>query len=275
MAYTGRQGLELAARVPADLIFVDLQLPDIRGTDLCARLRKLPGIRPSLPIILFTSGVATRLERLEAYRSGAWDLIDPPFDQQELLARLEPYLKAKRDTDQALEAADLDTLTGCYNSRGLMRRLSEIFAETRRTKRPVACLVVGSPHGDDEDEAGPDEGIARGENLRWISDTLRAVTRASDAVARMGPNDFVILAPGTDQDGAARLIERLIERAELQNLSDGGHRAGLRVGFASVSGDELDAPAPDELLRRAANSLRDAQRAHRSENGNRIRNLRN
>jgi diguanylate cyclase (GGDEF)-like protein len=272
-AYTGRQGLELAERVPPDLVFIDLQLPDTRGTTLCARLRKLPGLRPSLPIILFTSGVATRAERLEAYRSGAWDLIDPPFDPQELLARLEPYLKAKRDTDRALEAADVDTLTGCYNTRGLMRRLSEIFAETRRTRRPVACLVVAPPQGDDELEGVPVDGPERGDTIRWIGDTLRAVTRASDAVGRMGSDDFVILAPGTDHDGAARLIERLMERAEGGDARERAHN--LRVGFASVSGDEPDAPGPEELLRRAANALRDQQRTNRASSGGRVQHLRN
>src|SRR5438045_2973879 len=37
MAYTGRQGFELASRVDADVLLLDLQLPDITGIELCAR----------------------------------------------------------------------------------------------------------------------------------------------------------------------------------------------------------------------------------------------
>jgi diguanylate cyclase (GGDEF)-like protein len=155
-----------------------------------------------------------------------------------------------------------------------MRRLAEIFAETRRTRRPVACLVVAPTQGDDE-ESAPSDGSERLDIVRWIGDTLRSVTRASDAVGRMGADDFVILAPGTDHDGAARLIERLMERAERWDQTDGGHRSYLRIGFASVSGEEPDATDPEELLRKAAHALRHQPRALRAAGTSRVQHLPN
>ncbi len=142
-AYTGRQGFELASRVDADLLMIDVQLPDISGIELIARLRQLPTVRPSVPIVVFTSGKMSRSQRLEAYCQGAWDILQPPFDPQELVARMEPYIRAKRDVDRAIEGADMDPQTGCYNARGLMRRLREVGAEARRSQRPLACVVLG------------------------------------------------------------------------------------------------------------------------------------
>jgi PleD family two-component response regulator len=257
MAYTGRQGFELASRVDADLLLIDLQLPDINGIDLCARLRRLASVRPSVPIVLFTSGAISRSQRLAAYRAGAWDVLQPPFDPQELIARLGPYLRAKKDVDQALNAADLDPQTGCYNSRGLMRRLKEMRAEARRSERPMACVVIGpsSVDGAGAHPGGSGEGLADPEAARKLADLLLTLTRTSDAVARMAHTDFVILAPGTDRQGADRLIERVLQGV----MADGRPASSLQAGVCTVSGSEADSPAAEEFLRRATTALRDVQ----------------
>jgi DNA-binding response OmpR family regulator len=143
MAYTGRQGLELASKIRPDILLVDLRLPDVTGIDLCARLRELPTVRPSTPMLLFTSGSIDRAERLAAFRSGAWGVLQPPFNPEELLAQLAPFAAAKQDADTAFDTSHLDPLTGFYNMRGLLRRVVEITADTARSRRPLACVALG------------------------------------------------------------------------------------------------------------------------------------
>lgn len=262
-AYTGRQGLDLAARTRPDIILVDAHLPDVDGTELCVQLRRLSGTRDIVPILLVTSGPLDRTSRLDAYRCGAWAVLQPPFDPQEILARLEPYLRAKRAADAAFEDADVDPLTGCYNARGLLRRLKEIAADAQRTHRPVACIAIGLSG---EEESLPSPGRRAGdpprgadaEMTRIISDLLLTTKRTADAVARTGETDFVILAPGTDRDGADRIVERLIER-----LNGAASRVSLRAGASVASGMDSDTPNPEELLRRATSALRDAQGRNR------------
>ena len=270
-AYTGRQGFELASRIDADLLMIDVQLPDINGIELCARLRHLPTVRPSVPIVVFTSGKMSRNQRLEAYSQGAWDILQPPFDPQELVARLEPYVRAKRDVDKAVERADLDPQTGCYNARGLMRRLREVRAEASRSRRALACVVIGpssvegTPTESGATAAGK-EGGGGDELAKKLGEVLLAVTRESDAVARMAPTDFVILAPGTDREGADRLIERVLEGL----AGEGRPEVSLQTGVCAVSGSEPDSPAAEEFLRRATNALRDAQTRESWNGGNRL-----
>ena len=255
MAYTGRQGFELASRVDADLLLIDLQLPDITGIELCARLRRLASIRPSVPIVLFTSGAISRSQRLAAFRAGAWDVLQPPFDPQEMIARLSPFLRAKRDVDRAIHAADIDPQTGVYNSRGLMRRLKELRAEASRSQRPLACVVIGPSSVDGDAGAANSEPLADPEVARKLAEVLMSLTRESDAVARMAHTDFVILAPGTDREGADRLIERVLE-----GLGEGGRpTVSLQAGVCTVSGAEADSPAAEEFLRRATVALRSVQ----------------
>jgi hypothetical protein len=74
---------------------------------------------------------------------GAWDALTPPFDPEEILARVDRYVAAKRDADAATGASHIDPETGFYNVRGLRRRVAELVADARRSERPVACVVVG------------------------------------------------------------------------------------------------------------------------------------
>jgi two-component system, cell cycle response regulator len=256
MAYTGRQGLELASKIRPDILLVDLRLPDVTGIDLCARLRELPTVRPSTPMLLFTSGSIDRAERLAAFRSGAWGVLQPPFNPEELLAQLEPFVAAKQDADTAFETSHLDPLTGFYNMRGLLRRVVEITADTARSRRPLACVALGPVKRDDgvSGEGGLDFS-------RSLGNILLSVTRLSDAVGRMGEDDFVIVAPGTDQEGAARLVERIAWAVENGATGNSGLRdLEMRTGFYATSEGGSDDPVvPEELLRRATEALRKAQ----------------
>jgi diguanylate cyclase (GGDEF)-like protein len=271
MAYTGRQGLELASRIRPDLLLIDLRLPDTTGIDLCARLRQLPTVRPSTPILLFTTGSIERDDRVAGFRAGAWGFFQPPFHPQEFLAQLGSYIAAKRDTDSALDTSHLDPLTGFYNMRGLVRRMVEMSADTARSHRSLACVALGparrvsdEPGPDDEPEAGVDESF-----VRSLGSILLSVTRLSDAVGRMGDGDFVIVAPGTDEAGAARLVERVLQAVKAGAGEDEDLReVELKAGFYAAGGADPATVVPEELLRRATDALRDAQSRH---NGNRIR----
>jgi PleD family two-component response regulator len=254
-AFTGKQGLELAARIRPDLLLIDFRLPDITGIDLCARLRELPTIRPSTPILIFTSGALRRQDELDGFRAGAWGMLAPPFNPEELVARLGPLVDAKRDADAALETSFVDPLTGFYNIQGVMRRVAEVAADTSRSGRPLTCVVLG-PRGVEPDSVGAsevDEPMAR-----ELSTVLVAATRASDSIGRIGRSDFVIVAPGTDRSGAEKLAERLLQRADAGlRTADAGLE--LAAGFYSVASDEPVAVIPEEILRRATLALRTAQ----------------
>lgn len=89
LALTGHAGLSFLESEAIDLILLDLDLPDIPGVSLCARLR--PHYR--LPILIFSAEgqVAKKVEALEA---GANDYIVKPIDVRELLARVDAQLQA-------------------------------------------------------------------------------------------------------------------------------------------------------------------------------------
>lgn len=91
MANDGEAGIDEALRVPPDIILLDVEMPGINGYEVCDRLRNLPEIRQT-PIV-FLSSLSSLRERLQGYEAGGDDYLTKPFEQENLLARINVLLK--------------------------------------------------------------------------------------------------------------------------------------------------------------------------------------
>lgn len=264
-AYTGRQALELVQRVRADVLFVDLDLPDVDGRDLCRNLVSRGAVQASTPILALCTTRPPREQRLEILRAGAWDIVSLPLDPEELVLRLQALVRAKQAVDDAADRSLLDAETGFYNVKGLMRRLSELTAEARRYTRPLACVVVG-PRDDTRTRSILREILAMDSTAATarepdvveaavsMAEALARVTRTSDAKGLLGDQHFVILAPDTGMDGAVRLAERVLERYSVA----GEEEAPVCVGLYATESSQ-DPLSPGDLLTRATTAFRRAQ----------------
>src|SRR5688572_8972653 len=135
-AYTGQQALDLVQKVSPDALIVDVHLPDIDGIDLVRQLKTSPTIQSSTPILMITGGTVGRAERLEALGAGAWDILTHPVDPNELVLRMDTFVRAKQDADKVRDEGLTDPITGFYNARGILRRAREIGADAVRFDRP-------------------------------------------------------------------------------------------------------------------------------------------
>jgi PleD family two-component response regulator len=255
-AYTGRQALELARKVQPEILVIDMHLPDMRGAEVCRQMRELPTIRESTPIVMLTTSPLGRAERIEALRAGAWDVVRPPFDSEELLLKIGRFVTAKQEADEAREDSLLDPITGFYNVKGLLRRVSEVTAEATRSRRPLACVVLGMNwHGEVKSDDAHDGSVPG-----YVTTALASTARVSDILGRLGEGNFVIVAPGTDPSGAHKLAVRLLAAAD-EGL--GGEGAPLpkrlRAGYYAVQDTEEATITPVDLLTRATLALRKAQ----------------
>ncbi|HCA57614.1 MAG TPA: Fis family transcriptional regulator, partial [Blastocatellia bacterium] len=79
-ASNGREALELLAEEPADLIISDVMMPDMDGIEM---LRELRSTQPDTGIIFMTAYASVDSAR-EAFKLGADDFIQKPFDVEEL-----------------------------------------------------------------------------------------------------------------------------------------------------------------------------------------------
>ena len=252
---TSDRALELAPITQPDAIILDMGLPELGGRVVCERLRQDSRIALNVPIILTTAAVASRSERLDAYAAGAWELCAEPLDVEVLLLKLDAFVQAKLAADRIREETLVDDETGLYNARGLARRAREIGGEAVRRSDALACVAFSTV---------PDQMTATGTPTgdREIAETVSRVcqlsARLSDAVGRIGPNEYAIIAPGAGEEGAERIVSRL--RASLEStpfrIQEREQRLKIATSVAAVTNLAESAVDAMELLYRATTSLR-------------------
>lgn len=95
-AYDGRQGLEMAQTGNADLILLDVMMPEMSGLDVCREVRKTL----STPIIILTAK-GEEIDKILGLELGADDYIVKPFSPREVIARIKAVLRRFGDTQQS------------------------------------------------------------------------------------------------------------------------------------------------------------------------------
>jgi DNA-binding response OmpR family regulator len=90
-AANGTDGLRLAEEQNYDLVFSDIELPDIDGFEICRRIKRNPKLRP-VPIILMSGRLAEGNEAL-ALKLGAVDYVSKPFRLENILSKVSAHVR--------------------------------------------------------------------------------------------------------------------------------------------------------------------------------------
>jgi DNA-binding response OmpR family regulator len=248
-AFTATQALERAAEVRPDACVLDVQLPDRDGMTLCRELREDPTLGAALPVFLTTAGPSGRAERLAGYRAGAWEFFGQPLDGETLLLKLRVYLEAKAVVDGLRRESLVDHTTGLYSRRGLVRRGGELIAEAARRHRAVACLVLRPDLPELEAAVASAEPVAR-----RVGELLRASGRAADAIGRVGPLDFGLVAVGAGESEVRQIVRRFNELAA-QLADNGSGRLTFRAAYCSIADAAVEDVDVDGLLIKATGAV--------------------
>jgi diguanylate cyclase (GGDEF)-like protein len=144
-----------------------------------------------------------------------------------------------------------DFLTGWHNRRYLHARLKEELARAQRQGTGLTCLLIDL---DRFKHINDQHGHLVGDMaLREAAQRVDAHIRDSDAAARFGGDEFVVLAPGIGPEQAAALAERIRQAVSETPLEiAGGHQLNLSVSIG-VAGMVLGRNDPD--LKTAADRL--------------------
>ena len=251
---SGRQTIEMARNARPDAVILDWKLPDLTGLHVCRALQSMPELPPATPVIVTSSEAGGRSQRLEAYNAGAWLFCSQPLDVEALIIQLRTFIHARGEADRLREQSLLDDQTGLYSFRGLTQRAREMGADAVRRQTPLACVVI-APAADIADEAVSSLGAAR--LVEYFADLHRKCGRVSDAVGRLGPLEFGVIAPSTSPAGAMRLAERLRSAVEQTPIlaDDRLHPVAIRAGYSAVMNFAESPVDAVEMLLQATNAL--------------------
>jgi diguanylate cyclase (GGDEF)-like protein len=147
--------------------------------------------------------------------------------------------------------AQTDALTGVYNRHGLLPLIELELSRARRTGHPMALAICDIDRFKSVNDRW---GHAAGDRvLRQFAQTLKGHVRATDLVGRWGGEEFVVVFPDTDADGAAAVLHRMRGRPEGTALDELG-RLTFSAGIAS-SADIGGVPSAEALIAQADTRL--------------------
>ena len=223
-AQSAAQALEQAHAAPPDLVVLDESLTDLDALATTRALRDDPHVGPGTPLLLISAQRPSSPQHHAALRAGVWEFLRHPFHAEEIGAKLDSYVRLKLDSDRARRDTSVADATGFYTVRGLALRAQELTLQAFHHAEPLACVALAPVAADGQNAGAVD----------LLADVLRATGRRSDAIGRVGPGEFAVIAPGTPVPG-------------------------LRAGYDAVGNARYTPIEPKNLLARATTALRTAK----------------
>jgi diguanylate cyclase (GGDEF)-like protein len=191
-------------------------------------------------------------------RFGTLELVGDSFSKEQrmnaasLAAHAVVALENARLHGMVEQQALVDGLTGLANRRATSDALHAEAARAERLETPLSLVLADL---DGFKEVNDEHGHAVGDAvLRAFAEVLRDTLRESDLAGRWGGEEFLLLLPGADKEGAAELAERVrIGLAARRISSVPGLRVTASFGVAEYAGEanteQLVAAADDALYR--------------------------
>lgn len=207
IANEGRKALSVAASEdPPDIILLDVMMPEMDGYEVCRRLKQNSKTM-HIPVIFVTTRRSSEDEAF-GLNLGAVDYISKPFSIPVVKARVRTHLQLKLRTDKLEALAMVDGLTGIANRRSFDQTLDLDWRRARRTGSHLSLIMIDI----DEFKAYNDNyGHGAGDEcLRVVAGAIEStMRRPGDFVGRYGGEEFVVLLPECDLEGALTMAEKI------------------------------------------------------------------
>jgi diguanylate cyclase (GGDEF)-like protein len=263
-------GLGVYATVVAAVLYVAIAgilIPAVPGPEP-------QSIPTSLSLFAIAAGVLTyafgrfraRMNQLrlhckmveEGTLSGGPDLTSAKYpDDLTLLARSFDAMRSG-----LVEQIGTDPLTGLLNRRALEARLK---ADWRLAKRRDTHLALAAIDLDHFKQINDTRGHPVGDLvLQQLAGIMKATARDTDAAARFGGDEFVILLPDTGWQGALTFAERLRRSVDDFTFGPPGTPMTITISVGVALARGSDPISPEELLKEADRSLYKAKQQGRN-----------
>lgn len=276
--------LATAVELKPTVILQDLVMPTIDGFELVRQFRIHPGTRDT-PVILLSPKEDPRL-KAQGFNVGANDYLVKLPDRLELIARIRYHSAAYinrlqrddafrflRDSQQKLadanielqKLATLDGLTGIANRRRFDAALKSEWQRAQRDKRPLSVMLCDIDLFKLYNDANGH--LAGDLCLKKVAAALtESLKRPADLAARFGGEEFVLVLPDTDCEGALVVARQCLQKVAALGIPN--PQPGT-TGVVTVSiGLATIIPSPDvscdDLVGRADRAMHTAKQTGRN-----------
>lgn len=280
LAEDGEDALEKFRKEWHEIVFSDIRMPKMTGIELLGEIKKMTELTQ---FIIMTSHASVD-NSIAALKKGAFDYILKPFDDLEVVVdaanRAIANLSAIREQQYLLntlsrqneelgtlnkkfrELAIRDGLTGLFNHRHGEDRLADEVDRARKFNRNLSLLFIdldnfkffNDKHGH----------LAGDEVLHSLGKLMSGATRDSDTLARWGGEEFIIIAPETNEHQACELAETIRKQVAAFAFPHADQQplgyVSLSIGVATMSAGIDNA---EELLRLADKAVYRAKESGR------------
>ena len=228
-----------------DTILLDLLLPDATGIET---FLKLVAQVPEVPIIVLT-GLNNEYLASSALQNGAQDYMIKGQINSGLLVRSIRYAIERHRVQMALRSLSLiDDLTGLYNRRGFLNLAEHQLKLACRTKRGLLLIFADL---DDLKQINDTFGHKEGDlALIESANILKGTFRSSDIIARIGEDEFVVLALENSEANIEVIYARLKSNLDAHNAKS-NHPYTLSISIGTAYYNPESSYTIDELLTRA------------------------
>ena len=230
-ASNGQKAIDAVRAQEVDLVVLDVQMPGLNGIDTCKVVKTITADR-FVPVILLTAP-GDLSARFQGLRTGADDHLAKPFEDTELLARIENMLRVKRAHDDVQFARKELRYTSLHEQlrtlpdhRYFHECLENEFQEAQRHLDPLACCIIAV---DDFRELVSEHGAdCAAQVLDEVSGRVQRTIRATDIAARFRTAEFGLLLPNTRPARALTLADRIVSEVALQPFQVASQRSASR-----------------------------------------------
>ena len=202
---SGKEALDFLDTERVDLVLLDINMPDLNGYEVCLRIRQKFAL-DDLPIVFLTNREDYD-SITKGFHAGASDFVSKLSPTEILLARINVHIRLCRTLKYLRDISLTDDLTQCYNRRHAIYTLREWFSRSKRYGTHFS-MVYFDLNGlkSVNDKFGHQAGDLL---LRAVVKACKDLLRESDVLFRMGGDEFMVLCPDTDRQGALICAERM------------------------------------------------------------------
>ena len=198
---------DLGAQHNFACIVVNVDSDDVVTIETVKALRQKDWLQQATPIVVVSPEHCEEGEA-RAFQYGASDYISSDISPRCLEARLSHHVKTFQSCQLLAKYASVDSLTGIYNRRIMLKKLEEEWRRGCRNSQEIAVIVIDIDHFKAFNDI---YGHCAGDDcIRSVATIInRQLLRPGDFAARMGGEEFLVVAPSTDLQGAMSIAERI------------------------------------------------------------------